>query len=839
MSPKPSSAGAFIKGVDASTGLYLQPRGSVPRASNLVLTKRGSLKTCDGSAILAAFNGVPTSGRGKSLCEFLFSPTGVPPYMLRLMAAPSKPLGAPQNLSAADGGGSGTPFLSGTYYWKVTAFDSGNETLASNEATATIAAGHVANLVWNIVPNAVGYWVYRGNSSGAERFIYSTVPQPAAGSLTVNFTDAGYTPTARLVPVADNTQQTALYVMGAWPGSFSYTDANIVALFPASTVAVWGSQIPPTNTTPSGGIVGAVAPTPQIIQFINQAIIALGNGYPPQLYSDNTGTQDNPATISHISSISVDGFGVVTVTTSTAHNLFAGSCCSISTANSHYNGAFQVINVVSSTSFKVRNLAAIGQGALSAGTVNTTTSPLQSTFQAQFNAWAANTSYPYGFIAVPTVPNGYYFKVIAPANGGLSSGTQPTWPTTIGATVQDGNITWQCAGLTASAAPPPPGAAHISVYAGALWVWDTYPSNTSNGLDGTCCLRMSDINNPNSWNPVNQAFIDKDDGTEGMGLATFTITAQGIPPQGSLVASKLYALYQIVGVFGSNNFLIQRIVTNMGNIAPRTLMFVPGYGIGRLTHLGVAIFDGVNDRLISSQISPYLFPNNDPELSDINTAAQFSLFLSYAVQTVIPAMYCVLIPTASMPQTYNEQLTEILCFDLVLKSWSVVNLPFPVSAAAQAGAQGSFAPLTQVTLLGSYNDGTLQRWQYGDVQWATAASGVNTPAPVAWSLRSTTVSSKDPDERLYCRRMILIGSMGNSPAPSSIVMKPRVRGTVLNTQTVPIPLTASGEFSIQCAVGVTDDRFDCIISGTGNVVIDNVGTHVEPKPIGILAQSFG
>lgn len=46
-------------------------------------------------------------------------------------------------------------------------------------------------------------------------------------------------------------------------------------------------------------------------------------------------------------------------------------------------------------------------------------------------------------VALPTVFKGLYFKV---NNPGLSGGTEPVWPTTIGATVTDGGITWEAVG---------------------------------------------------------------------------------------------------------------------------------------------------------------------------------------------------------------------------------------------------------------------------------------------------------------------------------------------------------------------------------------------------------
>jgi hypothetical protein len=56
--------------------------------------------------------------------------------------------------------------------------------------------------------------------------------------------------------------------------------------------------------------------------------------------------------------------------------------------------------------------------------------------------WAATTAYPTVNKTVrPTTPNGFLYRV---ATSGTSGSTQPTWPTTLGATVTDGTVTWQC-----------------------------------------------------------------------------------------------------------------------------------------------------------------------------------------------------------------------------------------------------------------------------------------------------------------------------------------------------------------------------------------------------------
>lgn len=57
--------------------------------------------------------------------------------------------------------------------------------------------------------------------------------------------------------------------------------------------------------------------------------------------------------------------------------------------------------------------------------------------------WAASTVYEVGKIVRPTTGNG---KLYVCSVAGTSSGTQPSWPTTVGQTVTDNTVTWTCAG---------------------------------------------------------------------------------------------------------------------------------------------------------------------------------------------------------------------------------------------------------------------------------------------------------------------------------------------------------------------------------------------------------
>jgi hypothetical protein len=56
--------------------------------------------------------------------------------------------------------------------------------------------------------------------------------------------------------------------------------------------------------------------------------------------------------------------------------------------------------------------------------------------------WVAVTNYALGNFRRPTVPNGFRYEVTADA--GSSGAAEPTWPTTVGATVVDDGITWTC-----------------------------------------------------------------------------------------------------------------------------------------------------------------------------------------------------------------------------------------------------------------------------------------------------------------------------------------------------------------------------------------------------------
>ena len=933
MPPKSTTFKNFLRGVVPVAGVKSQPKGSVARGSNLLLSRRGSLITSDGTQLLHAFSGAVQSGRGRIMASFLFSPTGVGRYYLILAKAFDQHLGPPHNVAATIVSGGSLP--SGTeQYYIVTALDgAGGETNGSAAVTATPSGSNLSvNLTWNTVPNAVAYNVYRSTAVFGETLLVGSatavlpVPQPSQGTLSVSFTDDGTTsaaPTSATVinavvfsspsggtyvefqlssplylpstvglsysggatgfngsytqfsfplssqtqsglyidanggpasvgavslggtlsvagsalpPATDTTQQTALYKMPLIANVLpvSYNNSNIVALFPADVLPYnpsggggvgGGGHGSGGGGGATGGNAGNVGLLPQLVEFTNQVVIALGNGYAPQVYSDPT-TATNPATTASISSISVDANGVVTITTSSAHGfptsgvVNAGSNVLIAGVSpSVYNGAFPLLQIVSSTQIKVQNVAAIGAGAGSGGTTTTTTIPVLSTFSPQIPVWVASTPYSIGSVVQPSTSNGHYYKCIV---AGTSGATQPTFGTSTGSRYYDAGVIWQESGLVESAAPPPPGCAHVQAYSGALWMLNTSPSNTSTGLDGPTSLRMSDVGNLNSWNPINQAFLDKDDGTEGMGMASFTITAQGIPPEGSLVAFKNYATYQILGLFGAPNFAIQRVKSDMGCTAPRSIQFLPGFGIGRYTHLGVAIFDGVDDRTVSEEIRPYLFPTNDVSLSDITPVDAGNVALSWGAQTAQPPLYTLLCPVG--PASFG-QLTRIFCYDLVLKSWAIADLPWPASTLAQFRTTVA----NPVTVVGGFSDGLLSRWQAGDILWDTGATGVRSPSVVSWAAKTSTLAASDEDQPVYVLRLMIRGINSNSAAALTVVLY--LDGVAQPSYVSPILPT--GDFEIEVPVASDLLRAEAYIYGSGDVELTGWSWGVVPKTAGV------
>lgn len=453
-----------------------------------------------------------------------------------------------------------------------------------------------------------------------------------------------------------------------------------------------------------------------------------------------------------------------------------------------------------------------------------TRTALTNTFTTSYPVWLAASAYKAGDYITPTVLNGSRYVC---TQGGTSGGVQPTFPTTVDVTVRDGQVIWKNAGTDTSTVPP--GAAHTAVHGGALWVFNTRFSNSADGLDGPSSLRMSDVGNMLSWNPLNQIFIGKEDQQEGMGLATFSIGEQGIVPTGQLVAFKQFSTYSVLGLMGSPNFAVNRVKTDMGCIAPRTIEFVSGRGIIRLTHRGVAVFDGINDYVISDPVRPYLF---DDDGLDIRGMDMDYAYFSKASQAADPLLYVLAIPVITdQTDATRGNLKRLLIFDVFLKLWTVVDLPFPIASLFQAIVPGSI-PLT---LCGAYSDARVRRLFCGDDDWGTFG-------PITWSFRPQEIFSNSATRRVYVRQLLL-RCLG-AGVPTSAAFR-------INESTTEDPNSAYPPLTEPMRNSAARDgtRFESIaplhrtvlnvtadISGTGQIEIDAVEWEVTDKHAAVPLQ---
>lgn len=837
----------WVKGLQATFSRFSQPQGIITRLSNLLYDIRGGLRTTDGSLIFSQIaDATDTEGPITELT--LYSPAGQSPYYVGIMKSQSSQIATPVpsalvflevggNISTAvrlnnvttitfsgphnlvansnsqgqlvqssitdssfnvtvpfssititapdsysypdvgvDANGTGGAMTTGlagniatgqNYTYFVTASDGqGGETpISAPVAGSSGAPKNAITISWAAVPTAVGYNVY-GRIFGSIGQLNQSGNQ-ATGLITgTSFVDLGGVPfAAGTLPSVNTTQTTVVYrmdaptfsdVLGVFPGYFSPPLGAIPGASGSPTASAGA------GASAQGGVVGATQPLPQIVQFSNKLIFALGNGFAPQEYLD---------------------------------------------PNSGGTGA----------------IIAVGN-----------------TFTADYTDWQASVAFNQGDTIKDSVSGGIFVAQQA----GTTGATRPTFNNTLNALTPElspGTVVWKCTAVSFQGTPLR-GAAHAIVYAGSLWTANTFPTTTSDQLDGPNCIKMSDVNNSESWNPANIAFLNKDDGDQIVSLATYTIAEAGISPTGSLVIFKNFSTYQITGVFGAADLTIQQAQTDMGNVAGRSTQFIPGFGIMRLTHLGFAYFNGVGDKLTSEEIRPYLFGGQ----SDITEIDWNYAYLSKGAQAANPPMYLAACPvtppvlagvtlasasvgtsplflrveqlvlqndgttwipvsvtpevqvtysapaqfvittpiaqtgikyrafagfvpggqnvyveapsftadtitvntmTPGFPSLGTGGLTRIFAYDLVMKEWAIVDLPFPISAVKQIRSPGTIP----ITVAGGASDGALRRLFAGDQTWDTGGQ-------VEWSFRTGELFQQGGSAKVFYRRLVLRGS---------------------------------------------------------------------------------
>ena len=376
------------------------------------------------------------------------------------------------------------------------------------------------------------------------------------------------------------------------------------------------------------------------------------------------------------------------------------------------------------------------------------------------NAWGGRVPFAPGVVPIdslrlPQLVNVNGLVVLCPGNDGI-----PVW----------GNFFNQTQGVVGSnpAGAPVAGAAHGCLHQSFLWLWNTGSGNAA--IDSPSTLRMCSIDaagNPDVtlFPALNFAKVDPTDGTQGQGMVSFTSAEAGIAPTATLVLFKDYSTYQVTGLLQpGGGYAITRAQTDMGCVSPRSIVFAPGFGIIRLTHFGIAVFDGGSDKLISEEIRPYLFQ----EESDIQAIDWTRVNLACATTSINPPMYCLALPLPGIGGN-----SRIICYDLVMKQWTVVDLPppppnppnkilgpiLPIATLKIPGRRATtymadFAPTTQAWV-GQSGAGQIRKWLDGDPDWDGVA--------IKWMIKTPPLFSENPTTPLYVRRTALRARTSNVP----------------------------------------------------------------------------
>jgi hypothetical protein len=328
---------------------------------------------------------------------------------------------------------------------------------------------------------------------------------------------------------------------------------------------------------------------------------------------------------------------------------------------------------------------------------------------------------------------------------------------------------------------------------------------------------MAAVGKIDDWPSANQSFIAKDDGQVGMGLASYTIVETGISPISTLIAFKNFSAYQISGVFGSTNFAIQQVKTDMGCIAPRSIQFVSGFGIIRLSHKGFALFNGVDDKLLSEDIRPMIFGNAQDE-RDILPLDFTNIDKSCAGQVQNPPLYVCACPVAAdfdgTPGDGN--LTRYFVFDLVRKSWTVCDFPINVSyiGTLYENGQGNL-------YAGQNTNGGIYRLMgLNDI----TDSGI----PINWSFRTGPITSGDPTGLLFFRRMLLDMVYPQGQSLNYTVSLNGYTSTLTGARSLPV-LVTSGRTDIDIMRNAPS--IYATISGSGNIRVRGLTWQVRKKPL--------
>ena len=152
------------------------------------------------------------------------------------------------NWSFFQAGTIGSSLAAGTYYYKVTCYDAGGESLPGPELAITVTAGQVAVLAFSLPYLVHGFKIYRGTTPGAENTLIANLSENLRTGqpyvLDCVYVDSGGTATAATPPVANTTGIAAPVASGVTDAGASGALAGATYYYEVTATTVVGETNP-------------------------------------------------------------------------------------------------------------------------------------------------------------------------------------------------------------------------------------------------------------------------------------------------------------------------------------------------------------------------------------------------------------------------------------------------------------------------------------------------------------------------------------------------------------------------------------------------------------------
>jgi len=362
------------------------------------------------------------------------------------------------------------------------------------------------------------------------------------------------------------------------------------------------------------------------------------------------------------------------------------------------------------------------------------------------------------------------------------------------------------------AALSPPGAAYVFQHEGYLFLWGVGAAYGQNGITGPDALWQSNFGRPTEFDPANVTFVGKGDGTEAQGGAVFSLSEAGIAATPQLVLFKDNTTYSFLDVF-PNATLVQ-VSGGMGCVAPGTIQYVGGLGVMRLSYAGFTLFDGQLEHVseYTDPIEEYLFGG----LADVNPVDFANVANGVSTQATKPQMYIAFLPILGG----TGYATRGFIYDFSLKQWTIMDLPFAVGAATYEPQSVVSGHLGLRSLIGGSGDGAVRRIFAADPDWDGTA--------ITWSFRTPELGN--PGTPIYLRRANLrIVLDSGSPSLTSV----GITGILRSGATLSASLNVPNLFgTIDIGRIVISAHLDVV--GSGQIFMEGVDFHMSDKPMSLV-----